>query len=141
VLDGLYLHHEVEALLRGGDELLASEGVRRFADRPRTNERERIAYLRSLAVLGEWEGETQRTMDHLREAEALAEKIGLPKELWQIQSKIGELHERRRETEEARAAFSRAAQTLRMLAGKIADEDLQEGFISAPRVRRVLGRN
>jgi tetratricopeptide (TPR) repeat protein len=84
VLDGLYLHHEVEALLRGGDDQLAPEGVRRFADRPRTNERERIAYLRSLAVLSEWEGETQRTMDHLREAEALAEKIGLPKELWQI---------------------------------------------------------
>jgi tetratricopeptide (TPR) repeat protein len=141
VLDGLYLHHEVEALLRGGDEQLAREGVRRFTDRPRTNERERIAYLRSLAVLSQWESETQRTMDHLREAEALAEKIGLPKELWQIQSKIGELHERRRETEEARAAFSLAAQTLRMLAGKIEDKELREGLISSPRVRRVLGRN
>jgi DNA-binding SARP family transcriptional activator/tetratricopeptide (TPR) repeat protein len=141
VLDGLYLHHEVEALLRGGDEQLAPEGVRRFADRPRTNERERIAYLRSLAVLSEWEGETQRTMDHLREAEALAEKIGLPKELWQIQSKLGYLYEQRGQTEEAREAFSLAAQTLRMLAGKIEDEDLRESFISAPRVRRVLGRS
>jgi tetratricopeptide (TPR) repeat protein len=140
VLDGLYLHHEVEALLRGGDEQLVPEGVRRFADRPRTNERERIAYLRSLAVLSEWEGETQRMMDLLREAEALAEKIGLPKELWQIQSKVGELHERRRETEEARAAFSLAAQTLRMLAGKIENNELREGFLSSPRVRRVLGR-
>jgi DNA-binding SARP family transcriptional activator len=140
VLDGLYLHHEVEALLRGGDKQLAPEVVRRFADRPRTNERERIAYLRSLAVLSEWEGETQRTMDHLREAEALAEKIGLPKELWQIQSRIGRLHERRGEIGEARAAFSRAVQTLRRLAEKIGDEKLRKGYLAAPQVRRVLVR-
>jgi tetratricopeptide (TPR) repeat protein len=141
VLDGLYLHHEVQALLRGGDEQLATEGVRRFADRPRTNERERIAYLRSLAVLSEWEGETQRTVNHLREAEALAEKIGLPKELWQIQSKIGYLYEQRGQTEEAREAFSLAAQTLRELAGNIGDEKLRESFLSAPRVLRVLRHN
>jgi hypothetical protein len=77
----------------------------------------------------------------LRGAEALAEKIGLPGELWQIQCKIGELHERCRETEEARAGFSRAAQTLRMLACKIEDEELREGFISAPHVHRVLERS
>ena len=68
VLDGLYLHYEVEALLRGGDERRAREVVRRFADRPRTNGRERIAYLRSMAVLSEFEGETQRALDRLREA-------------------------------------------------------------------------
>jgi len=141
VLDGLYLHHEVEALLRGGDEQLAPEGVRRFADRPRTNERERIAYLRSLAVLSEWEGGTQRAMEHLREAEVLAEKIGLPKELWQIQSRIGWLHERRGEIGEARAAFSRAGQTLRRLAEKIEDEMLKKGFLAAPQARCVLVRD
>jgi tetratricopeptide (TPR) repeat protein len=137
--EGLYLQHEVEALLRGGDEELAREEVNRFAERAKINERERIAYLRSLAVLSEFEGNTQRAVDHLRAAEALAEKIGLPGELWQIRSRIGELHERRGETEEAWEAFSRAAQTLRMLAGKIGDEELREGFLSAPQVRRVLG--
>ena len=71
----------------------------------------------------------------------LAEKIGLPKELWQSQSKIGELHEQRRQTEEAREANSLAAQTLRMLAGNIGDEKLREGFLSAARVRRVLTHN
>jgi tetratricopeptide (TPR) repeat protein len=140
VLDSFYLHHEVEALLRGGDERLAREEVRRFAQRAQTNERERIAYLRSLAVLSEWEGETERAIDHLHEARALAEKIGQPGELWQIQSRIGELYEQRGETGEAREAFSRAAQTLRMLAGRIRDEELREGFLSAPQVRRVLGR-
>ena len=80
-----------------------------------------------------------RELDRLRGAEALAEKIGLPGELWQIQCKIGELQEQRGQTEEARAGFSRAAQTLRMLAQKIGDEELREGFLSAARVRRVLG--
>jgi tetratricopeptide (TPR) repeat protein len=141
VLDGLYLHHEVEALLRGGDERHAREGVRRFAHRPRTNGRERIAYLRSMAVLSEFEGDTQRAIGQLDEARTLAEKIGLPKELWQSQSKIGELYERCGEDGQARKAFFRAAQTLRMLVGKIRDEELREGFLSAPRVRRVLERN
>jgi tetratricopeptide (TPR) repeat protein len=100
-----------------------------------------VAYLRSLAVLSEWEGDTERALDHLHEARALAEKIGLPGELWQIQSRIGELYERRGEAGQARKAFSGAAQTLRMLAGKTRDEELQEGFLSAPRVRRVLERN
>ena len=78
----------------------------------------------------------QRNLKH-----SLAEKIGLPGELWQIQSRIGDLYQRRGETEEARAAFSRAAQTLRMLTGKIGDEELREGFLSAPQLRRVLGRD
>jgi tetratricopeptide (TPR) repeat protein len=138
VLDGLYLHHEVEALLRGGDERRAREIVRRFADRPRTNGRERIAHLRSLALLSEFEGDTQRAIGRLYEARTLAEKIGLPKELWQIQSKIGELHERRGQTEEAREAFSLAACILRELAGKIGDEKLRERFLSSAWVRRVL---
>ena len=51
VLDIFYLHHVVEALLRGGDESSAREEVGRFAERAEANERERVAYLRSLAVL------------------------------------------------------------------------------------------
>ena len=137
----VYLHHEVEALLRGGDEGLARQEVGRFAERARTNERDRMSYLRSLAVLSEWEGDTKRAIDRLREAEALAVKIGPPGELWQIRNRIGELRERRGEREQARTAFSRAAQTLRDLAAKIKDEELREGFLSAPRVRRVLGHD
>ena len=141
VFDGLYLHYGVEALLRGGSERSAREEADRFAERAEENERDRMAYLRCLALLGEFEGDTQRTLDRLRGAEALAEEIGLPGELWQIQCKIGELHEQCRQTEEARAGFSRAAQTLRMLAQKIGDEKLREGFLSAARVRRVLTHN
>jgi hypothetical protein len=141
VFDGLYLHYGFEALLRGGGERSAREEVRGLAERAKANERDRIGYLRCLAVLSEFEGDTQRALDRLRGAKALAEKIGLPGELWQIQCNIGELHERCRETEEARAGFSRAAQTLRMLAGNIGDEKLREGFLSAARVCRVLTHN
>jgi tetratricopeptide (TPR) repeat protein len=134
----IHLHREVEALLRGGDEDLAREEVRRFAERARANERDRMSYLRAMAVLSEWEGDTERALGRLREAEALTEEIGLPGELWRIQSKIGELHERRGETDEAHQAFSRAAQILKDLAARIKDEGLREGFLAAPRVRRVL---
>jgi tetratricopeptide (TPR) repeat protein len=137
----IYLHHEVEALLRGGDENLAREEVRRFAERAQTNERDRIAYLRSLAVLSEWEGDTEKATGELQEAETLAEKIGQPGGLWQIRAALGELYERRGEAGEARAAFVRAAQTLRTLAEKIRNEKLKEGFLSAPQVRCVLERH
>jgi tetratricopeptide (TPR) repeat protein len=137
----IHLHHEVEALLRGGEERLAREEVRRFAERAQTNERDRVAYMRSYAVLSQWEGHTERAIGQLQEAEALAEKIGQPGELWQIRAALGELYERHGEAWEAREAFSRAAQTLRMLAENIGDEKLREGFLSAPQVRRVLGRH
>ena len=137
----IHLHHGVEALLWGGDEGLAREEVRRFAERAETNERDRMSYLRSLGVLSEWEGDTKRSIGHLREAEALSEEIGPPGELWQIRARIGELHEQRGETGEAREAFFRAAQILRDLAAKIKDEGLRESFLAAPRVRRVLGHD
>ena len=137
----IYLHHEVEALLRGGDKNLAREEVSRFAERAQTNERDRIAYLRSLAVLSEWEGDTERATGELQEAETLAEKIGQPGGLWQIRAALGELYERRGEAGEARAAFVRAAQTLSTLAEKIGDKELKESFLSAPHVRCVLGRH
>ncbi|HET6659187.1 MAG TPA: AAA family ATPase [Rubrobacter sp.] len=139
VLDVFYLHHVVEALLRGGDESSAREEALRFAKRAEANERERIAYLRSLAVLSEFEGDTGRTIEHLHEAYSLAQKIGLPGEVWQIQARLAELHERRGEEGEAQGAFSESARTLSELARKIGDEGLRERFLSAPRVRRVLG--
>ena len=139
VQDIFYLHYVVEALLWGGDESSAREEVGRFAERTEANERARIAYLRSLAVLSQWEGDIGRAIEHLQEARALAEKIGLPKELWQIQARLGELHEQRGKGTEAQKAYSLAAQTLRTLAEKIENEELKERFLSAPLTRRVLG--
>lgn len=134
----IHLHHQVEALVRGGDYWLAQEEVRRFAERARTNERDRMSYLRALAVLSEWEGDTTTALGQLQEAKVLAEKIGLPRELWQMRARIGELHELRGETGAAREEYSRTAEILRYLAAKIGDEELKETFLAAPRVCRVL---
>ncbi len=136
----VHLHHEVEALLRGGDERLARAQVQGFTERAEANRRDRMSYLRSLAVLEAWEGDTKRAVDHLHGAEALAEEIGLPGPLWQIRARIGEIRGRRGEDGEARGAYSRAAQTLRTLAERIEDEGLRQDFLSAPRVRSVLDR-
>jgi hypothetical protein len=135
------LQLQVEALLRGGDERSAREEVNRFAERAEVNERERVPYLRSLAVLSEWKGDTKKAIEHLHEAHTLADKIALPKELWQTQARLGELHEKRGKDEEARGAFSRAAQILSMLAEKIGDEELRKRFLSAPQAHRVLERS
>jgi predicted ATPase/DNA-binding SARP family transcriptional activator len=135
----VHLHHEVEALVWGGDERLAREETVKLAERTQTDGRNRVAYLHSLAVLSEWEGELERAIGQMWEAEILTTEIGLPGELWQIQAKIGELYERRGDVGEAREAFSRAAQTVRGLGAKIKDEGLRESFHSTPRVRRVLG--
>jgi hypothetical protein len=129
-------HYETEALLRGGDEGLAREDVWRFGEQVGENGRYRIPYLRSLAVLSRWEDET--AIECLLEAKALAEEIGLPGELWQIQAEIGELRAERGETKEAQQAFLKAAEIAQSLAQKITDPNLREGFLSASQVQRVL---
>jgi tetratricopeptide (TPR) repeat protein len=123
-------HHETEALLRSGEERLAREDTRRLGERVGQNRRFHLVHLRMLAVLDRWDGDTERAIRHLQEAEALAEEIGLPSELWQVEASMGELHEERGEPEEARGAFARAI--VRELADKIGDEALREGFLGAP---------
>ncbi len=93
-----------------------------------------------LTTLARWDGDIGGALARLREAEALAQEIGLPGELWQIRAALGELYEERGDEERARDAFTRAAQTLRSLAGRIDDPTLQASFLGAPRVRRVLER-
>jgi tetratricopeptide (TPR) repeat protein len=131
-------YHEIEALLRGGEEELAREDTKRFGERVGGNRRFRLVHLRMLAVLAEWDGQTGEALAHLQEARTLAQEIGLPGELWQIWAAIGALYEQRGEPEEASAAFSRAASILERLAGEIEDEALKQGFLSAPQLRRVL---
>jgi hypothetical protein len=91
-----------------------------------------------LTVLSRWDDEIEAELAQLREAEALAEKIGLPGELWQIRAQLGELLEGMKEHEEACMALDRAAETVQWITGKIKDEALREGFSSAPQVRRLL---
>jgi len=131
-------YDETEALLRGGEEKLAREDVKRLGERVGGNRRFRLVHQRMLAVLAEWDGRTREALGRLREARTLAEEIGLPGELWQIWAALGELHEQRGEPEEAHGAYSRAASIGERLAGEIEVEVLKEGFLSAPQLRHVL---
>ena len=93
-----------------------------------------------LATLARWDGEIEGALARLREAEALAQEIGLPGEMWQIRAALGELHEECGDEERARDAFSRAAETLRALANQVDDATLRASFLGTSQSRRVLER-
>ena len=138
----LHRHHEVEALLRGGDGDRAVEEARKLGEHAEGFRRLRVVHLRSLAAVARWEDDAETALGHLREAEALVEEIGLPGESWQVRAELGELLRERGGREAADEAFRRAAETLRALAEELEDPGLREGFVSAAPVRRVLaGRN
>jgi DNA-binding SARP family transcriptional activator/tetratricopeptide (TPR) repeat protein len=133
-------HYETEVLLRSGEESLAREEVRHLGESVGQNKRFRLVHLRMLTTLSRWDGDIGGALVHLREAEGLAQEIGLPGELWQLRAALGELHEERGEEERARDAFSRTAETLRSLASRIDDPTLQASFLGTPRARHVLER-
>ena len=138
-LSYLHRHHDIEALLRGGDAELARESLRSFARRVgRGRGHFRVAYLRSAAVFARWNGDSDGALSHLREALELAERLELPGEIWQVGGALGEAHEERGETGPSERAFGRAAVVVRRLSSKIPEGDLRERFLAAPRVRRVL---
>jgi tetratricopeptide (TPR) repeat protein len=130
--------YEMEALLRGGDEEWAREDVQRLGARITTNRRQRLAYLRALATLAEFDGEVGEALASLQEAAMLAKEIGLPGELWQIEVALGEMYTSRREMEQAHQAFARAVAIVQGLAEKMQDEELRTNFLGAPAVQRVL---
>lgn len=136
--EALHRHLEVEALLRGGDGDLAREQMERFGEAVGENRRLRLAYLRALAVLRRWEGDGAAALEHLQEARGLAEQIGLPGELWQIEASLGDLHRGLGNGSEARRYRCRAAEILRRLADGIRDRELRQQFLSATPVQSVL---
>ena len=93
-----------------------------------------------LAVLDRWDGDIEGAIEHLRKAEALAEEMGLPGELWQIRAASGELHEASGDEERAERSFLRAAETLGWFADQIDDPTLRANFLGSLPVRRVLQR-
>jgi hypothetical protein len=132
--------YETEVLLRSGEEGLAREDARRLGEGVGQNKRFRLVHLRMLTTLARWDGEIGGALTHLREAEALAQEMGLPDELWQIRAALGELHEEGGEAERAGEAFLRAAETLQSLADRIDDPALRESFLGTPRVWHVVER-
>ena len=138
ILQDLSRQYETEALLHAGDEQQAREEVQQLGERLGTNRRFRIPYLRSLAVLDTWEGERERTIDHLREAVELAAEIGLPTEQWQIQVALGRTYEARGEFAQAHTAFEEAATIIQRLAEGIKDDALRSRFLAGPQIHPVL---
>ncbi len=129
---------ETEALLRGGDEKQAEEDVQRFGQNISLNHRYRIPYLRSVAILEQWHQKPDQAITHLHEAATLAEEIGLPGELWQIQAVLGELYLVTRRLQQADKAFTSAAIIIHELANRIQDEVLRRDFLHAPQIQCIL---
>ncbi len=133
-----YRQQETEALLRAGDERQAREEVHRLGERVGPYPRYRLPYLRSLAVLAAWDGESEQAIDLLREAAKLAAEIGLPAEQWQIQAALGSLYEAGGEPAQARTAFAEAAGIIQGLAEGIKDELLRLRFLAGPQIQPVV---
>lgn len=122
---------ETEALLRGDGLELAREDIQRWGELVGGIPRFRVDYLRSLAVLAEWEDDAAQAIAYLREALALAEKIGLPGEQWQIWAKLGMLYQAGGEEAQARQALGKAVEIVQALAARINDESLRAEFLAA----------
>jgi tetratricopeptide (TPR) repeat protein len=101
-------YFEIEALLRGGEEERSRQEVQRLDASSRTTRRQRLPYLRALATLARWEGETREALASLQEAAVLAHEIGLPGELWQIEAALGEVYASSGQSEQAHQVFVRA---------------------------------
>jgi tetratricopeptide (TPR) repeat protein len=101
--------YETEALLQAGEEWQAREEVQRLGQRLLSSRRFRLPYLRSLAVLADWEGHSEQAITHLREAAEVAAEIGLPEEQWQIQARLAQVYEAQGEPAQARLTWAKAS--------------------------------
>lgn len=133
-----YRHYETEALLRGGDECQARAEVQQLGENLGSNQRFRIPYLRSRALLEAGEGRREQAIDHLRAAAQMAADLSLPGEQWQIQGALGKLYEAGGQPTQARIAFGEAATIIQGLAEGIGDKELRMHFLAAPQIQQVL---
>jgi DNA-binding SARP family transcriptional activator len=130
--------YETEALLRGGDGDMARAEVERLGEILGNNRRYRIPWLRSLAVLAQWEGEPGRAVARLEAAAALAQEIGLPGEEWSILGELGALYDGQGDQAKAERAWKAAAGIILSLADSIEEEEVRAGFLGADAVRYIL---
>jgi hypothetical protein len=137
---GLTGWYETEALLRGGDGDLARAEVERLGEIVGNNQRYRLPLLRSLAVLAQWEGDTDQAITRLQAAAVLAREMGLPGEEWSILGALGELYADLGDQAEAQRAWTTSADIILDLARTIDEEDLRAGFLTAGPVRPILER-
>jgi hypothetical protein len=121
---------DIEALLHGGDTVMAHEVTQSFGARFGQNPRYLIPYQRCLAVLAQWEGKIKQSVDHLEAASALAKALSLPGEQWPIQVALAELHEASGNEAGAREARQAAATIVHTLAERIEDKAWRAAFLA-----------
>ncbi len=138
LLTGATRWYETQALLRQGDVKHAQEDIQVFGRRIGENRRYRIPYLRSLAVLAQWQEEREKAVEHLQAATQLAEAIGVPSDQWQIDVALAELYHLNGKKELADWAFARAATVVRELTKKIRNESLRAHFLMTPQVQSLF---
>jgi tetratricopeptide (TPR) repeat protein len=138
---GLTGWYEIEALLRGGDNDLVRAEVERLGEIVGNNKRYRIPLLRSLAVLAQWDGDTEQAVTHLQAAAALAQEIGLPGEEWSIMGALGTLYAGQGHQAKAQRAWQASAGIILRLVETIDEEDLRAGFVAADPVRPILEKS
>ena len=129
---------ETEALVRAGDIGRAAHDVQYFGERIGSSQRYRIPYLRMLAVLALYHGEIEQAIEHLQEAGRLSEEMGLPGELWSIQSALGKLYLKQGNKQQAHENFAQAATIARTLAAALRNEEHRAHFLASPLIQQVL---
>jgi predicted ATPase/DNA-binding SARP family transcriptional activator len=130
--------YEIAALLWGGNADQAREEMRLIGEGMNSSGRSALPYLRSLAVLAQFQGEVDATVAHLQEATRVAEEVGMPGELWSMYVELGEMYQRQGDESQAAQAFARAAGIIHSLADTMEDQQQRTTFLSAPVVKRVL---
>jgi len=135
---GLTGWYETEALLRGGDGDMARAEVERLAGIVENNRRQRLPWLRSRAVLAQWDGDTDQAINHLKAAAELAQEIGLPGEEWSILSGLGALYSSQKDYTCAQRAWKASSNIIFSLADIIEEKELRTGFLEAQIVQSIL---
>jgi hypothetical protein len=133
-----YRQYETEALLHAGDERRARAEVQRLGEDLGSNQRFRIPYLRSRALLDAGEGRRDQAIDHLDEAAQVAVDLGLPSEQWQVQKQLGEEYETGGMPAQALVAFREAVGIIQRLAKGIEDEEWRSHFLAASQIQQVM---
>jgi len=133
-----YWHYETDALLHAGEERQAQEEVQRLGECLGSNRRFHIPYLRSLALVADWQGLGSQAIAHLREAAEVAADLGLPEEQWQIQARLARLYEAEGETAQAHLAWAKASTIIQGLVEGIKDETRRARFLAGQQIQPVL---
>ena len=135
-----------EALMTGNDDGLAVGDARRWGGLVASIARFRIGHLRSLAVLAaplaressalntsEFRASNanrEQAITYLLEAATLAESLGLPGEVWQIQRTLGVLYRTTNRESEAQHCFKRASVVAGSLAAQMPDVRMRAAFVA-----------